>query len=69
MLDVMNQSVLPQYILDDLNRFISNYYQEQIPYSLIVAQEFLSSFQYFGKDVSLSKVIDAVEYIRVNSDF
>ena len=65
----MKNLTLPPHIFDDLNRFVSNHYQEQIPSSHIVSREFLSKFQYYNKDVCLSDVINALEYISINRDF
>jgi hypothetical protein len=58
---VNDQSILTDYILNDLKLFISNYYNYYLPNSLIIAQSFILRYPYYGKEYGLSVINRFVE--------
>jgi hypothetical protein len=55
---------LPDYVLDDLIKFISEKHPKNVPHSLIVAQAFCLKYPDYGKKYGLSRISDAVEVIK-----
>lgn len=60
----MSNSMVPQYVLDDINRFIHENYHYSLPHSLLIAQAFCLRFKDYGNEFGVSEITDAVEYIR-----
>lgn len=56
--------MVPQYVLDDINRFIHENYHYSLPHSLLIAQAFCLRFKDYGNEFGVSEITDAVEYIR-----
>jgi hypothetical protein len=63
----MSHSIVPKYVLDDINEFIyENYvnFHLSLPHSLIIAQAFCLRFKEYGNDFGVSVIADAVEYVK-----
>jgi hypothetical protein len=52
---------VPERVYDDLNRFVSAYYSNNLPNSLIVAQAFILKHHDYGKEFGLFAINDAIE--------
>jgi hypothetical protein len=57
----MPQLKIPQYVMNDLIRFISITYQDNLPNSLLVAQAFILKHPDHGKKYGLSVINRAIE--------
>lgn len=57
-------NTLPDYVFDDIIKFLSEYYPHNVPHSLIVAQAFILKYQDYGNKYDLSQISDAVEVIK-----
>jgi hypothetical protein len=58
----MPQLTIPEYVIDDLTRFISEkYVAGSLPNSLLVAQAFCLKFQDYGREFGLSVMNNAIE--------
>jgi len=57
----MPQLKVPEYVFDDLYRFISKNYSNNLPNSLLIAQAFILKYQDHGKDFGLSSINYAIE--------
>lgn len=55
---------IPQRVLDDLERFISENYHKALPHSLIISQAFCLRFQDYGKLFGMPAITCAVEYMK-----
>jgi hypothetical protein len=62
----MPQLMFPNYILDDLQTFISENYRIHLPHSLLIAQAFCLKFTEYGRSFGVSAISDAVDYVRTN---
>ena len=62
-LPMMIQCLLPEHVLVDLRRFISENYHNDLPHSLLIAQGFILKCPDPGEKYGLSKINDAVEYL------
>ncbi|MDQ1275716.1 MAG: hypothetical protein QG610_1291 [Euryarchaeota archaeon] len=63
----MLHTIVPKYVLDDINNFIrTNYvnFHISLPHSLIIAQAFCLRFKEYGNDFGVSVIADAVEYVK-----
>jgi hypothetical protein len=60
----MSHSLVPKYVLDDINEFMHVNYHYSLPHSLIVAQAFCLRFQNYGNDFGVSEITDAVKYVK-----
>lgn len=52
---------VPQCVIDDLERFISETYQDNVPISLLVAQDFIMKYPDYGKNYSLFIINEVIE--------
>lgn len=52
---------IPQYAIDDLDRFIFANYQKNLPNSLLMAQAFILKYPYHGKNYGLSIINKTIE--------
>jgi len=52
----MSSNKIPGPILNDLTRFISQTYSENLPNSLLVAQAFILKYPDYGKEFGLSEI-------------
>ena len=59
----MPQLILPEYVLDDLSRFISRYNSNSLPHPLLIAQAFLLMFPDHGNKYDLPIITTAVEHV------
>jgi hypothetical protein len=59
----MSQLIFPQYVLDDLENFISKNYHRSLPHPLIIAQAFCLRFKEYGTDFGVYSIANAVEYV------
>jgi hypothetical protein len=57
----MTQIILPNYVFDDLIRFIRENYQVELPNSLLIAQVFILKYPDYGKEFGLSAINYAIE--------
>jgi hypothetical protein len=57
---------VPQCVIDDLERFISEKYQENLPISLLIAQDFIMEYPDHGKNYSLFIINDLLKYAFQN---
>lgn len=60
----MSHSLVPKYLLDDINEFIHVNYHYSLPHSLIIAQAFCLRFKNYGNDFGVSEITDAIEYVK-----
>jgi hypothetical protein len=60
---IKNLPTLPEKLSDDISKFISTYYREQLPHPLLIAQMFCLKHQEYGKKYGLSTITEAVEYV------
>jgi hypothetical protein len=60
----MSHLIVPQYVLDDINRFINRNYQHSLPHSLLIAQAFCLRFKNYGNEFGVSEITNAVEYVK-----
>jgi hypothetical protein len=60
----MSNSIIPKYVLDDIDRFIHENYHYSLPHSLLIAQAFCLRFKGYGNEFGVSEITDDVEYIR-----
>jgi hypothetical protein len=58
----MSQLPIPEYVIDDLSRFISENYRDGLPNSLLIAQSFILKYPDYGKEFGLSKINRVIEY-------
>ena len=59
----MSQLTLPEYVYEDLKKFIYINYSGQLPHPLLLAQAFCLRFEEYGKKYDLSTITSAVEDI------
>jgi hypothetical protein len=52
---------VPQYVIDDLERFISETYQGNLPVSLLIAQDFMMKYPEHGKNYSFFIINEVIE--------
>jgi hypothetical protein len=57
----MPQSILPDYVFDDLIRFIRETRQGYLRNSLLIAQDFILKYHDYGKEFGLMKINKAIE--------
>jgi hypothetical protein len=57
----VSQSVLPDYVFDDLIRFIHETRHDGLKNSLLIAQEFILKYPDYGKEFGLTKINKAIE--------
>jgi hypothetical protein len=57
----MPQSILPDYVFNDLVRFIHERCHDGLPNSLIIAQAFILKRQHYGEQFGLSTISKAIE--------
>ena len=57
----MSHLDVPQYVIDDLSRFIFENYQKDLPNSLLIAQAFCLKYPEYGKEFGLSVINYAIE--------
>ena len=60
----MSHLGIPNYVLDDINRFIHENYQDPLPHSLLISQAFCLRFKNYGNEFGVSEISDAVEYVK-----
>jgi hypothetical protein len=53
--------MIPDYIFNDLIRFIRGRYQTYLPNSLLIAQTFILKYPDYGKEFGLSTINYAIE--------
>jgi hypothetical protein len=56
-----DQYILPDDVFDELIRFISNKYPNDLPNSLLIAQEVIIKYPEYGKEYGLSAINKAIE--------
>jgi hypothetical protein len=54
---------VPQYVIEDLEKFISETYQDNVPISLLIAQDFILKYPGHGKNYDLFIINEVVETI------
>lgn len=52
---------IPEYVCDDLTRFISKNYPNRLPNSLLIAQQFILRHQNYGRELGLPAINYAIE--------
>jgi hypothetical protein len=57
----MDQTLLPDYVFDEIKRFIHANYHSKLPNSLLVAQAFILCYQEYGREFGLCVVNKAIE--------
>jgi hypothetical protein len=57
----MPQLKVPDHVFDDLNRFISKNYSNDLPNSLLISQAFILKYPDYGREYSLPAVNYAIE--------
>ncbi len=57
----MSQIILPEHVLEELSRFISQNYPNCLPNSLLIAQSFILAHQDYGKEFGLTVINQAIE--------
>lgn len=57
----MSQIIIPQYVYNDLIRFISETYSHELPNSLLIAQAFILKYPDYGRKYGLTTINYAVE--------
>ena len=57
----MPQLKVPEYVFDDLYRFISKNYSNNLPNSLLIAQAFILAHQDYGTEFGLTAINKAIE--------
>lgn len=57
----MSQVILPQYVLDELNKFINEKYTNKLPYSIIIARDFCLKYRSYEKEFGISAINDVIE--------
>jgi hypothetical protein len=60
-----SQLLVPKYVLDDLNKFISENYHNPLPHPLIISQAFCLRFIDYGKYFGMPAITYAVEYLKI----
>jgi hypothetical protein len=61
---------VPEHVIEDLTRFISENYRDNLPNSLLIAQAFILKHSDYGRKYGLSeitKVIDDVFFQNIMS--
>lgn len=58
---LMPQLKVPEHVIDDLNRFISVTYRDDLPNSLLIAQAFIIKHPDHGRTYGLPIINKAVE--------
>lgn len=58
----MPQLKVPEHVLDDLHRFISENYASYLPDPLFIAQAFILKYPDYGKKFDLFSINYAIEY-------
>jgi hypothetical protein len=66
-LSAMTPLTLPEYVYNDLKKFISINYSNQLPPPLLIVQAFCLRFKQYGEKFDLSTITDAVEDIIINN--
>jgi hypothetical protein len=57
----MSLFILPEYVLDELNRFINENYRYKLPYSIIIANAFCCKFKCYEIEFGVAAITDAIE--------
>jgi hypothetical protein len=57
----MPQLKVPKHVIDDLNRFISKNYSNNLPHSLLIAQSFILKYPEHGTKYGLSSMNYIIE--------
>lgn len=65
----MSQFILPQQVLEDLNKFINENYQYEFPHSIIIAKSFCNKFKDYEKKFGIYAIIDAIENGKMHCIF
>ncbi len=58
----MPQSLLPDYVFDELIRFVHETNRDGLPNSLLIAEKFILKYPDYGKEFGLTKINKAIEY-------
>jgi hypothetical protein len=56
-----SQRILPESVYNDLTRFISETYSNNLPNSLLIAQAFILKYPQFGREYGLPAINYAIE--------
>ena len=56
----VTQLKVPKHVFDDLTRFISKNYSNNLPNSLLIAQAFILKYQDYGREFGLSAINYAI---------
>jgi hypothetical protein len=54
------QMILPEHVLNNLVRFISNNYHKNLPNFLLIAEAFILKYPNYGKDYGLPAINKAI---------
>lgn len=57
----MSQMNIPEHVIGDLSRFISETYSNNLPNSLLMAQAFILKYPDHGREYGLSEINRAIE--------
>jgi hypothetical protein len=57
----MSSIIVPQHVIDDLVRFIAEQYPNELPNSLLIAQEFILKYPDYGNENGLPVINKAIE--------
>lgn len=63
-ISIMSQSMVPQCVLEDLDKFISEYYEKPLPHPLIISQAFCLRFKDYGKSFGMPAITCAIEHVK-----
>jgi len=58
---IMPQLIIPEHVIDDLNRFISVIYRHNLPNSLLIAQSSILKYPDYGRTYGLPIINRIVE--------
>ncbi len=57
----MPQSLLPDYVFDELVRFVQGSDHDGLPNSLLIAEKFILKYPDYGKEFGLTEINKAIE--------
>jgi hypothetical protein len=58
----MFQLSVPQYVIDNLIRYMFEKYRNDLSNSVLIAQAFIFKYPDYGRDFCLSEIYKAIEY-------
>ena len=61
----MTQAMVPKYVLDELDKFISENYHKPLPHPLIISQAFCLRYKNYGRCFGMPAITSAIEYVKI----